>query len=57
MVYFLPYYLKILNKNTGHAPSLTHTQNCDSVLDVSDVKDVSAKWERSNMSPDIYYMC
>lgn len=32
------------------------TYNCDSLLDVPNVKDVSSKWERSNTSPDIYYM-
>lgn len=37
--------------------SFPHSHSHHSFLDVSNVKDVSAKWERSNTSPEIYYMC
>lgn len=46
-----------IEEMTHTAASRPHSHNHESLLDVSNVKDVSAKWERSNMSADIYYMC
>lgn len=43
-------------KNTGPCSPHLHPRP-QSLLDIPDVKDVAAKWERSNMNTDIYYMC
>lgn len=56
-MFFLKLYFKVLKKKSLLQPPLHATSNHGSLLDVPDMKDVSAKWERSNTSPDIYYMC